>query len=426
MLNPFLAYLKRNIHEIKNGGFQIIFKKINGRINPVKKVLLFPFALSVLVIIRLLYLIYPIKIQKVDIGRIGHIYPAFSFLMLKKKEKLKKAKYLFYFDSSSGVVSNFQLKKMLKRQLFFVPFGFLFNEVRRINKKILGSNCLEIEFPYYKVESKNWLDYKYPCSEPLLLFTEEEVLLGEENLRKLGINENEIFICFHIRDSAYLSKIQSDKDWSYHDYRDASIKNYLIALEKFAIKNGIKFLRMGSITLEKFDREYMNIIDYSNSKIRSDFLDIYLSSRCEFFIGSDSGMSVFPEIQGKPIIFLNIVPLARLNPWAYLVFYIPKKFYSRNEKRLLTFDEIINKYIKLNPDTSLISSLNIELQENSIDEIYDAVDEFDKYLKNNLMISSEDLDRQSQYWKIQGNKERGGKNLFVSFCFLQKYKELLK
>ena len=69
--------------------------------------------------------------------------------------------------------------------------------------------------------------------KPHISFNNEEKIKGEEILREFGIPESAKFVCLIVRDSAYLDryKDQTLKDFSYHNYRDYDIDNFLLAAE---------------------------------------------------------------------------------------------------------------------------------------------------------------------------------------------------
>ena len=80
-----------------------------------------------------------------------------------------------------------------------------------------------------------------------------------------------------------------NKDFSYHDYRDGKLEAFLPSLEELT-KRGYFVLRMGSKVKDKLNTNNPKILDYANMEIRSDFLDIYLASKCKFCISTDYGL----------------------------------------------------------------------------------------------------------------------------------------
>ena len=66
---------------------------------------------------------------------------------------------------------------------------------------------------------------------------------------------------------------------------------------------------MGKNDETKLNYTCDNVIDYANSQYRSDFMDIYLTSKCEFFISSGGGLDGVAVIFDKPILYINYVPI---------------------------------------------------------------------------------------------------------------------
>ena len=85
--------------------------------------------------------------------------------------------------------------------------------------------------------------------------------------------KNKNYVCLAVRDENYLNKMEPRGDWSYHDYRNSNIINYLEAADELT-KRGYYVLRMGKNNKIKFETNNPMIIDYSFSKYRSDFMDI--------------------------------------------------------------------------------------------------------------------------------------------------------
>ena len=62
---------------------------------------------------------------------------------------------------------------------------------------------------------------------------------------------------------------------------------------------------MGAIVEKPFKSKNPKIIDYANSNLRSDFMDIYLGAKCTFCISTGSGFQCLPVLFRKPIIDLS-------------------------------------------------------------------------------------------------------------------------
>ena len=96
-------------------------------------------------------------------------------------------------------------------------------------------------------------------------------------------------------------------DFSYHDFRDHEVEEMLPAM-RYLVDSGYTALRMGSVVNNKLEAAEPQIIDYA-SYLRTDFLDIFLSAKCEFFVGDPGGLSTLPLIFRRPIVYINSIPV---------------------------------------------------------------------------------------------------------------------
>ena len=142
--NISLSLLKnfyfKQINEIKNKGFKIIYFKTKVLIK-----LIFSFLLSsvILLFIRLISPLILIKLSGVDMGRIGEYQPLW-FLKLKKIGEIesKKVIYIFFMKNSTNH-TNAQWLKMYKRKIIILPLPVL-KYVLILNQFFAGHKKYEI------------------------------------------------------------------------------------------------------------------------------------------------------------------------------------------------------------------------------------------------------------------------------------------
>jgi len=240
-----------------------------------------------------------------------------------------------------------------------------------------------------------------------LFFTPEEEEKGNNVLSNLGIGKDTSYICFYSRDSAYLDTVAPNTYWDYHDYRDSDIKSYLPAVEDMASR-GYFMLRMGQIVKELINAKNSKIIDYS-VKSRTDFADIFLCSKCHFFIGDTGGFVLVPSVFRRPVAFVNFLPLMicpYLNGTPHNLF-IPKKLFTRKENRLMTINEILSSGAGNFMETKSYDKAGIDIVNNTPEEIKDLVIEIDDRLKGRWKTTKEDEYLQERFWrpfKLNGNR----------------------
>ena len=412
----------RQLNEVKNHGFKKFFFKLKTL---VKLIAVAIPSLIIVLFIRVLSPLILIKLTSLDMGRIGE-YTLLWYVKLKKIGELQSRKtiYLFYFVNSTNH-TNAQWLKMWRKHFNIVP-SFVFKYVCIINNffpgyekyelppiKYLHKPLFVIDKPnlaakkqqYMHSLKKDSLDNITKIKEPLIYFKDEEIKIGHNYLKKIGTHEYN-FICFNARDKAFLNKYNSDRDWSYHDFRNSNIYSYLPAMEKMTQKNFF-CLRTGFVVENKLVNSNPKIIDYANSEDRSDLLDVFLGSKCRFYLLSGSGISLIPETFNRPIVYVNHCNINELQAFAHNSLFIPKKYYSIKKQRLLTFKEFIdlefkNNFLYINKNNFSLNEtfreLGIKIIDNTPEEITDVVMEMDDRLNKIWKTDNEEEDLQDKFW----------------------------
>ncbi len=397
-------------------------------------------AIHLVIIIRLLKPFVTIRIYEIDFSRIGRAEYA-NWYLSEKKQGIHNGKYLdfFYFNTSSRY-SNKQYIKMWRRELKVFPFEKLASAVGRLNRKIPGYHVHEI--PIYKIlpelddyqiidgivlknhKFEKRLQAVLNSKHPNIKFTSSEEEHGVRELKKLGIPSGSSFICFHSRDSAYLRTIDKGHNWNYHNFRDSSIQNYVLAAEEMAQRDCYA-IRLGSIVKERIKSSNQKVIDYACDGMRTDFLDIFLSSKCRFTLCSDSGISSPSEIFKRPMVYVNWTILKNISIYVSKGLCIFKKFYLKDEDRYMTFPETMNLELGGEDTNEILTKLNLELIENTPEEISDVTIEMDERLNGSWVTTEEDKKLQDRFWALFPPFKLKSPDLLIGANFLRKNKYLL-
>ena len=239
-------------------------------------------------------------------------------------------------------------------------------------------------------------------------FTEREHRKGQRLMEEMGMPKGTRFICLLGRDSRYLNVIKPGIDFSYHNHRNVDINHYQKAAKILADK-GYYVIRMGKFVQDLFDVNHSHIIDYANSPFRSDFLDIYLSAHCFFFMSVGTGIESTAQIFRRPVLITNFTlhDFGILPDWKIL---ITKKLFDTKNNKILSFKEMFELYtICANRDVLKILNMthenSLKYIENTEDEIVDAVCEMEKRLIGDWQYSEEDELLQRKFWKIFPSEE---------------------
>ena len=402
------------------------------------------FAILLVLIIRLFSQLFLIRFAPIDKSKIGRAYLG-DWYLSEKKDGKHKGRYLdvFYFPKNDSNHVNFQWLKMWRRALFWMPGGNFWDHVIKFNRKFNGFEKYEIAKTDGYPALKKWQEHianpalgsivinnerlnsilKY--NKPNISFSLKELNIGSQLLSKLKILPNEQYICFHARDNAYLDTVSKNTDWAYHGYRDSTIENYLSAAEEMT-KRGYHSIRMGAIVKNSIDSANPKIIDYAVSENRTDFNDIYVGSHCRFFLCSDGGMSIIPEMFRVPIVYLNVTAILRSHTWVFNGLFIFKTFYLRSEDRNMTFLEIMNLEFGGTDTNEIFQKLDLELIENTPEEIKAVSIEMDERLKGTWETKEEDEKLQEQFWLLFGPDKIKSPDLRIGIDFLRQNKDLIK
>ena len=180
---------------------------------------------------------------------------------------------------------------------------------------------------------------------------------------------------------------------------------------------------MGVVVKGKLTVTNPGIIDYAENGKRSDFMDIYLSSKCRFFLGTDSGMLIFLEMFKRPIVSVNLPRLPFISTWTHTSLVIPKKVYSKKEGWLLKFSELLEFLII--PCNPLIIK-HLEFIENTSEEITAVALEMDDRLNGIWETNEEDEELQRRFWALFGPDKLKSPSLRMGAEFLRQNRDLLE
>ena len=337
-------------------------------------------SLPITFVLILIFPFYKIRLVGLFSDRIGH-YAMNTELLLCYLDKIRsterRVKYLFY--TRDAPICNEQLHKMWKRTICILPMTKLAGFVDRSMFAILKSRYKNRELKRFETPNGYQdLNGRLRNHVSHLQFHSEEEKCGKMLLSELGIPVNARFICILARDAAYLKKHFPNNDWSYHSYRDCDIENFKKAATYLANK-GYYVLRMGKNVIKSFAINHPNIIDYANHSLRSDFLDIYLSAHCTFFISTATGLDAVPQIFKRPVLLTNIAPFnQQLQYWYPCEFFVTKKIFDYKKNKFLSLKEIENVVAQTQNFQNKFKELNWYITENSDEEILDAVKEMEE------------------------------------------------
>lgn len=207
-----------------------------------------------------------------------------------------------------------------------------------------------------------------------LKLTKGEIFQGEKILKKFGVVPTDKVCCLMVRDDKYLSEKESLHAEKNHRHRNASPQSYIKAI-KFLCKNKIFVFRMGKNQKEKIIFHHPYFIDYAFKKWRSDFLDVFLSWRCDCCISTSTGWDELVQAYGKPIIYTNFYPLAYLPTYAKKSLIIFKKIAHCKKNKKLSIRSLKKHKLFFGLDPSNKGHKYFRICDNTSKEILEATKE---------------------------------------------------
>lgn len=363
-----------------------------------------------------------IQIQKYAIGT--HSGCVDTHLINKIHQNEKRTIDIYYACMPSSHISNQQLERMWSRTLRTYVTNIWLSKLISIMEKM----CYKISF-FHPLRYNIWPDAVLGTTDrdktgiikstpSFLKFTKKESMLGEKFLNDINV-ANKKFIILHSRDNKFHPGLQT--------YRNSHIENFLEAA-KHLTSHGYCVIRTGALVNNGF-YESENIIDYA-TKYRTDFLDIYLSSKCDFYFGDDCGLYNVSTCFRKPLVILNIAPFIHAPFFYDNAIYIPKKYWLIHDKRYMTFSEILKSEAKFLHKNEDFQSLGIELHENTSTEILELADEVMKRRNNAYIETDGDKEMQTAYTQLVSNesliiKRDGAIRGRIATSFLRRNKFML-
>jgi len=361
------------------------------------------FILPILLVIYALRPFILIRWSDLKETRLGNMAAINELYLCEKISgiNMPKQKYfdIFYFNKKP---CNKQLAIMFKRKLNVFPTFFV-RKMSNLNKFLRFAFSLNNEIHEIKVScSARDVHLLWEKIPPNLSFTPEEKIKGKNILNKFGLKNNEKFVCLFARDSRYLEKYHipsaSKGNWDYQRFRNFNIDNFIAAADEIT-RRGYYVFRVGKIAEKKLNSSNPKIIDYAFSTLKSDFMDIYLAANCSFFLSSGCGIDELPSIFRRPLASV-MIPIGYTQTNRTSIISILKHHFDKKTKKKLSLTEIFSKGLSMASTGEEYLRQNIELVDNSSDEIKDLAIEMLDMIEGKNFFYNKDAENQKIFWDL--------------------------
>ena len=258
--------------------------------------------------------------------------------------------------------------------------------------------------------------WKQKKNKPIVQFTENEKKEGKKFTSTIITNKKKWFCTIQVREPGFRFR---DNLWL-DTGRNANLNNYKKAISYINKNKGIT-VRLGQKRHKNISCE--GYFDYGSSKFKSSFLDIYLLAEAKFHIGTTSGLSYLPLILGKyKNIFTNLsIPFFVPNPGSIGIPKLLKSTSSQKYQKFSTYEKFEPPMLFYGNEN--LKNLNLELVENSADDIYSLIKEF---LRDFEKKEWENTLRKKKTFPINASNNIFCQNrIALPNYFIKKYKKLM-
>lgn len=329
-------------------------------------------------------------------SRVGELIYRFETMQLALLPKEGQYNVIIPYTDGKAGIANVRLMNIFSRYLNIVQ-----EEDSEFWEYVTLYHASELNFEradlydHYK-DTRNYL-WEIPYVERIHL-NEAEVDEAEKKYRQLHIPGE--FVCIHARDSVYLENVYKSDIYKYHNYRDFSINSF-DKLVGYLEDNGITVVRVGNGGKEKYS--HPNVIDFAMD-CYDELLDLYLNSKCKYFIGTDSGALLIPKMFARNVIIINIVSLVAAffeEVKSGKEIYIPKLLYSRSHGRYITIAEFLEiSILRQTPQWKKEWEDDIVYMEDTEEDILDTYIEADKRFCGTWKDDERGLELQQKYTDV--------------------------
>ena len=336
------------------------------------------FSFPILAFIFIVRPFFILKIGELETRAIGHSSISIEIFLCEIEKKIhdKKRKEIYIWFRNRDIANRFLYQKW-KEKLIIIP-GIFLEGAYNLSRYLKFNKFYCFPYRHWKDDVFNWgiidIHNVLKETEPKIVFNKKEKELGELFLNSLNINYKDNFVSFFNRDKSF----RKEKNKT---VRNSSIFKMIPAINELTKKN-YKAIRLGAKTNEilKSDK---TIFDYSNSGLRSEFLDIYIIYRSKFVISDDTGLNMVPAMFRKKQLILNYINFASTlkENHNFIKFILPKKIFDIRKNSLISLDKILKDKLYNIEFSDEFEKKGYQVIDNSEEEILASVIEMYEYIE---------------------------------------------
>ncbi|QAZ69643.1 TIGR04372 family glycosyltransferase [Solidesulfovibrio carbinolicus] len=351
--------------------------------------------LGIAAALRLLAPLTTVRAGEIFSTRIGHLaYDCEIYLCERELGYHKGCFDLFHLKD--GQAANQTLFALFARHMRITPLARHIHEaVRRY-----GLEGHELHLVTRRLGTARDPECLIPATAPHIAFSPGEHDRAAREMAALGIPRDRPYVCLLGRDPAYLEWLKPlGNDSRLQEPRNIDINDYLPTVDALA-GAGCTVLRMGSKVMAALATDNPRAIDYAKHPARSDFMDIYLSATCRFFVGSGSGLQEVPVIFRVPCLLINGFQFELLQACSPQNILLPQLIRDNELGRILRVDEVLALGLGDWGVERFAESTRYRALRNTPEEIREAAVEMHRRLEGTWVEEPGDAALQKRFWGL--------------------------
>jgi putative glycosyltransferase (TIGR04372 family) len=266
---------------------------------------------------------------------------------------------------------NKALVKIWRRELFVLPSAIV-DAMHRASKWLPNFEMRVLQF-----DKLHENDHVLDSCESHLKFTSSEVKIGVKYLRDVGIEPEKPYICLIVREAAWAPPTTGPS--SSGTLRSRSFEDFLLAAEALA-DLGVAVIKLGAAGT--FKTAGTKIIDYANSKDKSEFLDVYLPAHAKCVVSTMSGPDAVALVGRVPVLYVDIAQYSLCFAGTRLVTWVPARLISQKSGRAMSLSETFESGAGRFLGSSAFEQAGIKIEQSSPEQIRDYCLNFFQSLTN--------------------------------------------
>jgi putative glycosyltransferase (TIGR04372 family) len=253
---------------------------------------------------------------------------------------------------------------------------------------------------------------------PVFRLPNEVLAKGYRALREMGVPDGAWFVPVHSRDGVFAPSVEH-----IYDYRNCTILNYGAAVDAIIARGGwcIRMGERGTAPLP----ERRGVINYPDTPLKSDWMDLFLCNQARFFLGNTSGLKMVSTISGVPCAAANMTPHDCAFGFLPSDLSIPKLLRLK-DGTMPHFAEIFASDISRYHDSRQFTDGGVTLLENTPQQIRDLAIEMLDVLDGKAERTVQDEARQAAFRRLLTPRHHGyGARSRIGAAFLREHAHLL-